>query len=255
MSALRRVIVLAVGTFALAIAGAFAQVGPIPGMGPLTFLPQPGGSVAFDAVGSSATGVYAGLASSVSTTTLTIGTGNFRGLTAQLSLAYVTASPVSGVGCTWNSVALTSLITPQTTTTGTHTLYASLWGLTGPASGSQTLACSWTGTATDSILQGESFTGVNPAGGTTSFPNCVGALNSTTTLKVTVTSATSNMVVDDASSIAQKSTNTGTLTYYNTSGTIENGIGQYQAGSSSVSLGYTMTSNNPGVIVGCSIAP
>ena len=253
MSAFCRV---AIAIFALAVAAsAVAQVGPIPGMGPLISLAQPGGSVAFDAKGTA--NAYAPAATSIPNYTLTIGTGNFRAVVAQLSMDYSTASPSSGQACTWNSVSMTFL---QSTTivNSTYTEYVSLWGLTGPTSGNKTLQCTWTGASVDSFLQGASFTGVNPAGGTISFPNCAGAtFASGTAVSVSITSTTSSIVIDDAMSTGSITANTGTLTFSDTAnGSLVNSFGQRTAGSSSVSTGYTInTAARVSSIVGCSIAP
>ena len=196
---------------------------------------------------------YSTLAGSNSNSSLTVSsTGANYALVVQLTITYTTASPISAIGVTWNSVGMT-LIQSATVTGvgpgGVRTLYSSLWGLTAPASGNKTAAASWTGSAIESFLEPVSFTGVNQTGGTTSFPNAVSGSAASGNPSVSVTSKTGDIVIDDAATDFSYSSGSGTNTY-NDNGSYDNGMGQYAAGAASVTMSYVLGRLRPVVTGG-----
>ncbi len=129
-------------------------------------------------------------ASAVTTVTvadLTIAAGSNIGLVATLVLQV----GVSAVTCTWNGVSMTSRVSAANATNDTE---VHIFVLRNPATGNHSLTASWT-TASDAVLSGIAFNGVDQTSDTVSFPNATSATGNTATSTVTVTTQTNNAVV------------------------------------------------------------
>lgn len=193
--------------------------------------------VAFDAfatAGANVTGTTIGL------TTQTVGVGSNRALVAGLSIQ--AQASAASVTCSWDSAGTPqpmSLITSVNVNGATGTMQ--LWGLVNPTSGNKTLTCSWTGSNQIGIASA-AFTGVNQAGGTTSFPNsATGSGASGPTLNVT--NVTNGIVVDLVGSSAVVSAPTQTImTPINNSPAIGLGMSRSSA-AGAVTFAWTAAGN------------
>jgi hypothetical protein len=186
--------------------------------------------------------LYGALATSQNYTGLTIISGSNTVLVVSVGwdIGGGAVTP-TGLSVVWDSggsnQALTRIITSDP---GTHTGYhTELWGLVAPMVGNKTLALSWTTTAHPFIV-GIAFDGVDQTGGATSFPGSVSALSGTT---VTVSSATSDIVMCSAVSNADPVTILGTTIYYDAAHS-NYAFANRMAGAASVAIGSSGGSNH-----------
>lgn len=147
-------------------------------------------AVAFDAQSSTDTTAN-GATSFTNSTNLTVGSGASRALLVGICWSTLTA-PTS-VSITWNGVAL-SLVSNSSGGIGASAgANTAIYGLLNPASGTNTLAGSWTG-ARDYGVGGIAYTGVDQAAFATSFTG-FHATGTTGDSTVTVTSAVGDACV------------------------------------------------------------
>lgn len=149
-------------------------------------------AVAFDAKATAELAQTTG-ASPADLTTLTVGAGSNRALLACI-LATDPAIAISSV--VWDPGGAAQALTLVTGAVNTTSRYVGWYGLVNPTSGNKTLRVTFTGGASNFVVDALSFTGVDQSGGATSFPNgaasfATGAANST----IDITSATGDMVV------------------------------------------------------------
>lgn len=132
------------------------------GSGPLT-------QVRLDAIGTA--DVISNAVTSISYNNITVGNGSNRALVAMLSFGASGTTSPTNITCTWAGTSMSQIFgTLSSANNGIHEAATILFGLVNPASGKQTLACSWTSSQTI-IINAISFTNVNQAGGQRSFPN------------------------------------------------------------------------------------
>lgn len=147
-------------------------------------------AVAFDAQSSADTTANAAT-SFTNSTNLTVGAGANRALL--VVICWSTLTPPTAVSITWNGVAL-SLVSNSPGGIGASAgANTAIYGLLNPASGTLTLAGSWTG-ARDFCVAGVAYTGVDQAAFATSFTG-FHATGTTGNNSVTVTSATGRACV------------------------------------------------------------
>lgn len=122
-------------------------------------------------------------------TKLTIGTKSNRALV--VTVAWSSTAP-TGVSITWGGQALTNITAANSVngTAGNTAIYV----LLNPASGTQTLAGSWTG-ARDFYVFGQAFTGVDQTGIATSFINGSHPIGTSAVAQVNTLTAVGNMAV------------------------------------------------------------
>lgn len=132
-------------------------------------------------------------ATSLSTSTLTVGSGSNRALIAFVGFSQ--GSIPAGLSCTWDSGGSNQSMTQVASVVdgaGSHVIV--IFGLVNPVSGAKVLRAAWTASL-EAHLSAVSFTGVDQTGGVTSFPHANSATATSTSASVTITSATGNMVV------------------------------------------------------------
>ena len=192
--------------------------------------------VVFDANSTAAAGGSS--VTSLSNTTLTIGSGSNRALIAQSGYGSRTLSITS---CVWDPTgANQSLTLIRKQVHPSSGLSAELWGLVNPVSGNKTLTCNYSGSVPFGSLNGLSYSGANQTGGATTFYNS----NSTTgtsssTTNVTISSTTGDAAVEVGIIGQNDSAFTQTLVFDVNSSF--GGYGQRAAGAASVSFGATST--------------
>jgi len=198
-------------------------------------------AVAFDAKGTA--DVTADNATSINFSNITVGTGSNRALVVLLSLGLTTASNISVVWDSGGTNQVMTLIGSNADSGGDA--ISLLYGLIAPTSGQKTLHVSWTGSCTV-YVDAVSFTGVNQAGGTSSFAHYNFATGSGTTASVTITSSSGNMVVATGSGTMGGTSVTfnGTEIFFDQVGAQQNAWGNYAAGASSVNM--TASGNGSG---------
>ena len=193
-------------------------------------------AVAFDAnatADSTANGV-----TSINHTNLTIGSGSNRAVIAQIGWSGTVTSPA----LKWDNAGTPQSMTVITNAGATNTVRAELWGLVAPTSGNKTLNAAWT-TARDVVVNGTSFTGVDQTGGTTSFPNGVGATGTGTSspqTMVTITSAVGDFTVAIVGTVSTPSAPTQTQTFLDSSPATESVAGSRAVGAATVAHGWTI---------------
>src|SRR6266478_5833347 len=149
-------------------------------------------AVAFDAQGTIHTTSGSQVAS-LSGTPITIGSGTNRALAVCLAFGGTLALP-TGITVTCGGVSMTAVASASAADVSIPA--SVIWfALVNPASGTPTIAASWTGNRS-CVMGAVSFTGVDQTGGATSFRNGVGTVTTANaTGTVTVSSATGNMTV------------------------------------------------------------
>lgn len=196
-----------------------------------------GASVAFDA--KTVTTTY-GSTSSITNSTLTVGSGSNRALIA----AFVTSNNTPTVTCVWDAVGANQSLTGlKTQGQGVAAKGAViLLGLRNPTSGNKILTCTPGGAYSDQFLSAVSFTGVLQTNDGVAFPNKSGATSTGTAISNAVTSAVGNMTVDVVSSITPYTLSAPTQTVLytnNVAGSIVNAGSSYGAGASTVTFAWT----------------
>lgn len=184
-----------------------------------------GGAVVLDAAGTGANVTN----TTIDYTGLTVGSGLNRALVLVLTWG---GNPGAISSVTWDfggsAQAMTQIGTTQSDPTWTSRFVA-LFGLVDPASGNKTLRV----VQTNSVATKHaaiSFTGVDQAGGTTTFHDFTSASGTGVTLDITVPSAASEyIVVGTASDSAAVSYNSGTQ-IFSTAGDGWGGAGAYRDG-------------------------
>jgi hypothetical protein len=232
---MRRIIALSF-TFwlTLCLAASAQQGGPFTAFPPGTFdnkaardPPAGGGTtVTFDA--KCAADAYGASGTSISSTCLTIGTGQSNyALVVQLIFAYPNGSPPTSPAVTWNGTSMTLLQSAASPNGVGHATTATLWGLLAPASGNHTIAATWTGTATDAFLFGESYYNVS------AFQNATNATGSSTAPSLAITTAANDVVVDSMGYLTSFGSNNLTLLFEDdVNGAAGSSGGQYGLSSS-----------------------
>ena len=202
-------------------------------------------AVAFDAV-SSVDITSNGATSFTDSTHLTIGaTANVL----IVPIVWSTASPPTGVSITWNGVAL-SLISNTSIGNSTHGNVA-IYGLLNPATGTQTLAGSWTGTR-GFYTVGISFSGADTSSFANAFQNGTTGTGagSPATISVTATAngATVGVFSTDGSFSAFTS---GTQDFLDNTQATVSGAGGHQVGVASSTI--SVSANNSWSAAGVAI--
>ena len=227
---------------ALALLCAPAEAQVIPGFPPGVFdnaaalsASVAASPVAFDAKATSDT-YLSNSASTITNTTLTVGSGPNRALIA----TYMTNSTSPVVSCSWDSAGTPQTMTKLITTSlGGGGGSSVIFGLRNPTSGNKTLSCSTDGPS-QQFLSAVSFTGVNQTSDGAAFPNTNGVSGTGTAISNTVTSATNDMTVDASSNNGWNySAPTQTQLYIDNSGTSTNSASSYASGAVTVTFGWT----------------
>lgn len=194
-------------------------------------------AVAFDAETTANT--YTTSGTTITNSSLTVGSGANRALVAILVLSSNTPGATS---CTWDSggsaQAMTLIVTASGASSGQGSVL--LYGLVNPVSGNKTLSCT-VGGFSDQNLSAASFTGADQTGGTTTFKNSNAAASTSGNPSNTITSATGDMVVDGAGA---QHTFTGhgasqTQIFVNNTGSFVAAAGSYASGAASVAMTWT----------------
>lgn len=229
----------------LCAAPSFAQI-------PGTFNPLVGSSVSGVQLDANATSsAYAGTATTVSNSNLTVGSGSNRALVAQLMFSTTT---VTSVTCTWDVGGTNQSMTLIQSASNGVAERAELWGLVAPTSGNKTLTCSWTGSSNDAMLNATSFSGVNQTGGATTFPNATNATGTSTSPAVTVTSAAGDAAIDATAARQNYSAPLKSQLFIdNVHGSVIAAAASWASGAASVNFGWTIGASTTWVEVGTSI--
>jgi hypothetical protein len=206
------------------------------------------GPVVFDAFATAAVNVTG---TSITSNNQTVGAGTKRALV--VGLAIQTQSTAASVTCNWDTSgtnqAMTQIISANLSgVTGTM----QLWGLVNPTSGNKTLTCQWTGSQ-QANMASASFTGVNSAGGATSFPNSASANGNSTAIALAITNVANGIIVDAAGSINTLSAPTQpAMTPLTNTGAV--GLGMSRS-SASATFGWTVSPASAWGDVGTAISP
>ena len=99
---------------------------------------------------------------------------------------------VSVTSVTWNGVSLALINSLQSA--GTLGM-VQLWGMVNPAAGNNNLVITWTGGASNLIIDAESWSNVDQTGGVTSFPNSTTNSGTSITSTITINTTTGNACV------------------------------------------------------------
>lgn len=165
-------------------------------------------------------------------------TGTDRLLVVGCSINSGASASVSGV--TYNGVSMTSAGAAPIDGGNTE---VSLWYLVAPATGSNTIAITITGTISGISAGGVSFTGVHQ---TTPVGTYASATGNSTTATVNVTSATNEMVVDVCGCFFTSTLSVGagqTQRFNAQAGFVVTGAGSTEAGASSVTMSWTLSTS------------
>lgn len=211
-----------------------------------------GGSVARD---NSASSTIVGPVSTFTTPSFTVGSGSNRAMVAGLMVFW--SSTVGVLTVKWDAAGTNQTLTAITGATATSSdgAISILYGLVAPTSGAKTLTVS----ATQPFFINVSIltvTGANQTGGTTTFTHGAGAINSDNPARLTVTSATTNLVYALGSCFGQ--TFTGTVSPGTSIGVTNGDVAsesQYATGAATVATTETMGSNCNWSSAGVSISP
>lgn len=181
---------------------------------------------------------------------LTVGSGANRALIGFLGL-----SPGStAVTMVWDPTGANqplTLIGSDVSSDNLAKIY--MFGLVAPASGNKILKADWT-TTSGFFLDAISFAGVDQTGGATSFPHFASATGTSTSPAVTITT-TANDFVAGATSNGLDCVSAMDHTTINTACNSFGYGGNYSAGSAgTVTLGGTLFSSRPWIMLGCDIA-
>lgn len=204
-------------------------------------------AVTFDA--NATADVTANGVTSITSSNLTVGSGSNRALVAQICLSLQTASAMT---VNWDQLGTPQALTQIKTANATGTPgRADIWARAAPTSGALQLKAAWTG-ASDVVMNGVSWTGVDQTGGATSFPNATSAVGAAAPSSLTITSAVGDATMSaHTASTGSFSTPNQTQTFIdNTPATIST-AGERAAGAATVT--HTFTGASPWVVAGCSI--
>lgn len=210
------------------------------------------------------TAVYVDVRGSLQASGAGVTTFSYSGLTPHVNLVnpaivfqvVYSSNAISGQSATWGGVSCTLLATQSNPSTGDpHT--CELWGIVNPALGSgNNFVLNWTGAAQVEVC-GISLVNVSQAGGSASFPNASGALDSSggagsNPAAVTIASAVGNWTAGCFSCGSTISKVSGYQEF-------NSGLGGFltagtdQPGASSVTLSATMTATDNWTAVGTDI--
>lgn len=177
---------------------------------------------------------------SITCSTLTVGSGSNRALTCQTAWGGANGGVSS---YHWDELGTPQNLALVTSASATNTVQVEIWALVAPTSGAKQAKIVWT-TAKDIIINCLSYTGVDQTGGTTSFAHGNGATGTSTGPAVTITSATNNAVVAahaaDTSGGGSFTATNNTNTFINNTPATMGGAGNRAAGASSVSMTATI---------------
>lgn len=185
-------------------------------------------------------------------------TGSNLYLLVFVAMRVFTTEDVSGI--TYNGVSMADLGTATNGSTRGR-----CFGLVAPASGSHTVAVSYSGTTTASVVGCISCTGVDQTGSASSSTVRGGAATTATgtssTPTQTVTSATGDLVIDGiavSSLVTISSQGSGQTLDWNDSdagANIRRGAGSHEAGASSVVMDWTLSGSGAWASVAASLRP
>lgn len=187
---------------------------------------------------------------SITSSNLTIGSGSNRALGVQLAFEN---KAVTSVTVTWDNGASNQALTQIVTASSAGVSgVAQLWGLVNPISGAKSLRAAWTGSA-DVCINGVSWTGVDQAGGATSFPHSTSATGNSTAPSVVVTSAVGNAAMATlAHNQVITSTSTQTQTFLDNAPAGISAAGSRGTGAATVTHTW-LTVSAQWVVAGCDI--
>lgn len=181
--------------------------------------------------------------------TFTVGAGSNRALVAQIHFA----SDPGTVTVTWDNGGTNQAMTQIISASGTA-VFAKLWGLVAPTSGTHTLHLANTNPV-GCNLAAISFTGASQVGGATTFPNSISNTGTSTTATVVITSATGNWTTGIVTTpSADPSSPTQTQDYIDLSGTNNNAAGSDGTGAATVTHTWTLSASNNWIMVGTDVA-
>jgi len=216
-------------------------------------------AVAFDAKGTASKYTASPAGANINFTNLTIGSISNGVILASLSY-FATSSQAGSISVTWDqggtNLALTLIGEFQTSAQTIR--WVSLWGAVAPVSGNKTLQFTTTASMQEVTVDAISLSGASQAGGTSTFAHFNSARSTSSTASVTITSASSNMVVAamvcaSAADSTWSSVNNTQFYIDNTSGTTP-AAGNYAIGAASVSMQGTLSlSTREWAIVGVDV--
>jgi hypothetical protein len=154
-------------------------------------------AVTFDAKGTADATSNGATGQNFTNLTITGGLSN-SALVAQFAFSLKT---IASLAVKWDNAGTPQSMTSIVAANGTGTVArAELWGLIAPTSGNKTLNAAWTG-ASDICVQAVSWSGVDQAGGTTSFAHSTSATGTAnaspgTHNSLAITSAVNNATMD-----------------------------------------------------------
>lgn len=177
------------------LANAQGGMGPGPGTVHST---GGGGTVTFDA--KTPAGAFVSSGTSVSNSTITVGSGSGRALIVGFVVDTLTVIPPAAA-CVWDvggtNQSMTAITGTNTGINGGISAASVLFGLLAPTSGAKTLTCTWTGSNAVGIFA-VSFTGVNQGSLAAAFPNGTFtsvAIAAAGPVSIAITSATGHKTV------------------------------------------------------------
>lgn len=194
-------------------------------------------AVAIDVVGTEVLS-GAGLASPRTYTGLTTGGSLSNGCVT--FIVCFGGNAKTGLAATWDGVACT-LIASINTGGGFGT--TTVWGLSpiGTHTGNKTFSISWTDTADQTTIQGQSWTGADQTGGTTTFNHNLTATGNSGTASGAITSATGDAVLAGFSVSGDTFTGTSGTNIFIENGAANTGTaGLRDAGAASVTVSGTI---------------
>lgn len=205
-------------------------------------------SVAFDAKATAAVKVTG--ATTATNNNLTISAGLTNSVLVA-SIVVIGAAVISLPSMTWNGVAMTQI----GSVAGGGSCQVFLFGLRNPASGNNALVANWT-TASQILLDGLSFQGVDQTNDATAFQHANSATGTTSgAASVTITSAVGNYVYGGhaIASGANITATSGTNIYIDNTGGANDGAEHYDVGAASVAMAATIASSTNWASVGIDI--
>lgn len=208
-------------------------------------------AVALDAVATGFQSVAA--ATSVTTVKLTVGSGSNRAIVLQACWGAASGLPVTSRVATWDFGGSAQAMGEIVNQVSGVLLESALYGLVAPAAGALSLKLAWVNSADCDIFP-IAFTGVDQAGGATSFPNSTSNVNSASPSTITITTATNNATVSCVAVGGNPAGPNQTQTFLDTAPANMSAAGEYRVPSGSGSVTHQWsTAGGSYVMVGTDV--
>lgn len=193
----------------------------------------------------------ANAATTVSLTTLTVGSGINRALICVLGMQ----TGFTGMTVSWDPIGANQPLTLIGSIAGSAGTTSLIFGLVNPTSGNKTLTATWT-TAVSAVIDAIAFTNVIQTGGTTSFPNFNSATSTGTAATVAITTDVNSYVVGTAATGGFNVSSVDHTTLHVNNANMGWGSNYSVGSGTSVTLGATLSGSSTGwSMVGTSLAP